>query len=235
MHLLAAGAVSGMYFAVPTRAAARQPHGRIDAALRRAYGPDAPEAVLAIPGMIRAGAAAGRALPDWQVLWDDRPAPAPARWAAEHATRFLSATVAVGTVDQAMLAALQVKHAHLRGSALSRSLLVIDEVHASDAYMTAVIERLLRGHLDAGGHALLMSATLGARARARWLDEPQLPALEDAKCAPYPAVRVKGNLRPSGSPGAGGTGTVRLPGQTDSTAPSLSTRTYAFPRATSAS
>ena len=35
-----------------------------------------------------------------------------------------------------MLATLKVKHAHLRGSALSRSLLVIDEVHASDAYMT---------------------------------------------------------------------------------------------------
>ena len=63
-----------------------------------------------------------------------------------------------------MLAALQVKHAHLRGSALSRSLLVIDEVHASDTYMTAVIDRLLRGHLAAGGYALLMSATLGARA-----------------------------------------------------------------------
>ena len=206
MHLLAAGAVSGMYFAVPTRAAAGQLHGRIDAALRRAYGPNAPEAVLAIPGMARAGAAAGRALPDWRVLWDDRPGPAPARWAAEHATRFLSATVAVGTVDQAMLAALQVKHAHLRGSALSRSLLVIDEVHASDAYMTAVIERLLRGHLDAGGHALLMSATLGARARARWLDEPHVPALEDAKCAPYPAVWARGNPRPSGTAGAGGAG-----------------------------
>ncbi len=206
MHLLTAGAVSGMYFAVPTRAAARQLHGRIAAALRRAYGTEAPEAVLAIPGMVRAGDASGRALPDWRVLWDDHPGPAPARWAAEHATRFLSATVAVGTVDQAMLAALQVKHAHLRGSALSRSLLVIDEVHASDAYMTAVIERLLRGHLDAGGHALLMSATLGARARARWLDEPHVPAVEDATRAPYPAVWVKGNPRPNGTAGAGGTG-----------------------------
>ena len=38
---------------------------------------------------------------------------APQRWAAEHATRFLAAPVAVGTVDQAMLAGLQVKHAHL--------------------------------------------------------------------------------------------------------------------------
>ena len=206
MQLLAAGAVSGMYFAVPTRAAARQLHGRINAAVRRAYGADAPEAVLAIPGMVRAGDASGRALPDWRVLWEDYPGPAPARWAAEHATRFLAATVAVGTVDQAMLAALQVKHAHLRGSALSRSLLVIDEVHASDAYMTAVIDRLLRGHLATGGYALLMSATLGARARVRWLDEHPVPTLDDAKRAPYPAVWVRGDPRPSGSAGADGVG-----------------------------
>ena len=84
----------------------------------------------------------------------------PARWAAEHATRYLAAEVAVGTVDQAMLAALRVKHAHLRGAALSRSLLVIDEVHASDSYMSHVQGALLRAHLALGGHALLMSATL---------------------------------------------------------------------------
>ena len=67
-QLLAAGKVSGLYFAVPTRAAARQLHGRVDTALRRVYGPDAPEAVLTIPGMVRAGEAEGRRLPNWQVL-----------------------------------------------------------------------------------------------------------------------------------------------------------------------
>lgn len=40
----------------------------------------------------------------------------PARWAAEHATRFLAAQIAVGAVDQAMMAGLQVKHAHMRGA-----------------------------------------------------------------------------------------------------------------------
>ena len=33
----------------------------------------------------------------------------------------------------------------LRGSSLNRSLLVIDEVHASDTYMTEVLARLLKG------------------------------------------------------------------------------------------
>ena len=45
----------------------------------------------------------------------------------------------VGTVDQALLAALPVRHAHLRGASLLRALMVVDEVHASDAYMTQLL------------------------------------------------------------------------------------------------
>ena len=93
-------------------------HRRVNLAIRRAYGSQAPEAVLAIPGVLRSGDFEGQQLPNWKVLWDDqKPAlnqkPARNRWAAEHATRFLAAPIAVGTVDQAMLGALQVKHAHL--------------------------------------------------------------------------------------------------------------------------
>lgn len=201
-QLFAAGAVSGLYFAVPTRAAARQLHGRVDKALRRVFGAAAPEAVLAIPGMLRAGEFTGQRLPNWRVRWDDDATNAPQRWAAEHATRFLAATVAVGTVDQAMLAGMQVKHAHLRGSALSRSLLVIDEVHASDAYMTVILKHLLDGHLATGGYAMMMSATLGASARARWTGE-SLPDSEVARVTPYPAVWVDGESNPRAPAQAG--------------------------------
>ena len=201
-QLVAAGAVSGLYFAVPTRAAARQLHGRVDKAMRRVFGSAAPEAVLAIPGMLRAGEFAGQRLPHWRVSWEDDATSAPQRWAAEHATRFLAAPVAVGTVDQAMLAGLQVKHAHLRGSALSRSFLVIDEVHASDTYMTEILVRLLGGHLATGGYAMLMSATLGGRARVRWTGET-LPGFEIARAAPYPAVWTNGDVKPLVVSGAG--------------------------------
>ena len=86
--LLAAGKVSGLYFAVPTRAAAKQLHGRIDEALKRAFGKAAPEAVLAIPGMLKAGEFEGQRLPHWRVQWNDSATSVPLRWAAEHATRF---------------------------------------------------------------------------------------------------------------------------------------------------
>ena len=208
-QLYARGAVSGLYFAVPTRAAAGQLHGRVDKALRRVFGKQAPEAVLAIPGMLRAGEFKGQRLPHWLVRWDDDEISAPKRWAAEHATRFLAAAVAIGTVDQAMLAGLQVKHAHMRGAALSRSLLVIDEVHASDTYMTEILKQLLDGHLEAGGYAMLMSATLGARARVRWTEEI-MPSVEEAIAAPYPAVWVAGENKPCAAMDSGQPKTVYL-------------------------
>lgn len=192
--LFAAGKVSGLYFALPTRAAARQLHRRVDQVIRRVYGPRAPEAVLAIPGMVHSGKFKGQRLPNWEVLWDDSKE-APHRWAAEHATRFLAAPIAVGTVDQAMLSALKVKHAHLRGSALSRSLLVVDEAHASDSYMTEVLSRLADQHMADGGYAMFMSATLGARARVRWTDAA-LPDKETAISTPYPAVWTRGQCHP---------------------------------------
>ena len=119
-------------------------------------------------------------------------------WAAESPKRYLAAQIAVGTVDQAMLGALQVKHAHLRASCLARNLLVVDEVHASDTYMTEIIRALLDAHTGSGGYALLMSATLGSEARQRWLSPVHREAdreklsLEEAIQKPYPAVSVRG-------------------------------------------
>ena len=153
--------------------------------------------MLAVPGYMRAGVIDGQKLPHWRVLWDDD-ADADkiaARWAAEHSTRYLAAQVAVGTVDQAMLGALKVKHAHMRASSLSRSLLVIDEVHASDRFMTAIQKRLLGSHLAVGGYAMLMSATLGSAARTQWLGSPPT-TFHAAVAAPYPAVWTNLSLAP---------------------------------------
>lgn len=191
-RLFQAGQVDGLYFAVPTGAAAKQLHERVTRSMASLFGEGAPEAVLAIPGYLRIGDHAGQALPEFQVLWEDHPSDEKrlSRWAAESARRFLAAPVAVGTIDQAMLASLQVKHAHLRCAALSRSLLVIDEVHASDPYMTAVQAGLLDTHLAFGGHAMLMSATLGSEAREKWLRgrRASVPACDDAIATPYPAL-----------------------------------------------
>lgn len=181
------GAVDGLYFALPTRSAAVQLHGRVQGMLDRVFGSGAVAAVLAVPGYIRAGDAEGQALPEFGVAWeDDRTADG--RWAAERPKRFLAARVAVGTIDQALMAGLQLRHAHLRAAALSRNLLVIDEVHASDAFMGEVLGQVLRNHVALGGHALLLSATLTAEARSRLLSRPCIPILAEAYGVDYPAL-----------------------------------------------
>ena len=191
-----AGFVDGLYFAVPTRAAAKQLQRRVDAALRRLFPADVrAETVLAIPGYPQTGDVRARRVGRFQVEWEDEPDEDTrlARWSSETSRHFLSAPAAVGTVDQALLAALKVKWAHLRGSALSRSLLVVDEAHASDAYMTELLRALLRAHLAVGGHALLMSATLGAAARVALTDQRargELPPVAAMEAVPYPALTL---------------------------------------------
>ena len=194
-QLFEAGEVEALYFAVPTRAAARQLQTRVNDALKRMFAAPAPEAILAIPGQALAGEAKGLRLPEFRTRWDDTEAARPSRWAAEHATRFLAAQIAVGTVDQVMMAGLKVKHAHLRGAAMSRALVVIDEVHASDAWMTAIQCKLVGDHMSLGGQAMLMSATLGAVARAQWCGEA-VPSLAAAEAAPYPAVWTQSGCSP---------------------------------------
>jgi CRISPR-associated endonuclease/helicase Cas3 len=191
VSLFRRGVVDGLYFALPTRVAATQIFERVKRFRDRIFSEvDRPAVVLAVPGQIRADEAEAVRLPGFEVQWNDAPQDAPelrARWAAEHPKRFLAAQIAVGPIDQALLGVLRIRHAHLRGTALLRHLLVVDEVHASDRYMESLLAGLLRDHAAAGGHALLLSATLGAGMRSRILDVPTTTLTESA-VLPYPAL-----------------------------------------------
>lgn len=213
--LFEAGAVDGLYFALPTRTAATQIHKRLCASLERSF-PDAgrrPPVVLAVPGYVRVddveGSRGDPRLAPFATLWPDDPPDQTRwrRWAAEAPKRYLAGAVVVGTVDQVLLSSLRVKHAHLRATSLVRQLLVVDEVHASDAYMNRVLEAVLERHLAAGGHALLMSATLGAAARQRFIDAERgdVPTLAEAERLPYPALSVREAARSWLAPAGGGT------------------------------
>jgi CRISPR-associated endonuclease/helicase Cas3 len=74
--------------------------------------------------------------------------------------RVFAAPIAVGTIDQALLSIMRTKHAWMQGALLSRHLLVVDEVHASDPYMATLTKALIDRHVSLGGYVLAMSATL---------------------------------------------------------------------------
>ncbi len=196
-RLYADRAIDGLYFALPTRVAARELYARVLKAVKAAFDEEhRPDPVLlAAPGYVQVD---GQSVPPLLAnpegtLWDDNAQDRQRErlWSAERPKRFLAAPIAVGTIDQALLSVLQVKHSLLRSVCLDRHLLVVDEVHASDPYMREVLKALLQGHLARGGWALLLSATLGESAAAAYFGREPAP-LQEAIQRPYPLLSAKG-------------------------------------------
>lgn len=204
IRLFREGAVDGLFFALPTRTAAVQLFHRIETMVAHLWPDDRPPTVLAVPGYLdeEQRGTLPIAADDIDRIEDD--GRAPPLWASEHPKRYFAATISVGTIDQALLATLRIKHAHLRGSALMRLMLVVDEVHASDSYMRRILESLLADHRAAGGHAMLLSATLGGEARTALLADAAMlpPSLEEAATIPYPLISsTSGACQPTESTG----------------------------------
>ena len=93
-----------------------------------------------------------------------------------------------------------VSHSHLRATPLLRQFLVVDEVHASDAYMTTILCEVLRFHLAAGGYGMLLSATLGSRAAVSLVSAshdvpPKIPPRAEAETRDYPLMTMVGGGR----------------------------------------
>jgi CRISPR-associated endonuclease/helicase Cas3 len=80
---------------------------------------------------------------------------------------------------------LPVRHKFVRGFGLANSVLIVDEVHAYDAYMHGLLGEVLRQQKATGGSAILLSATLPANLRAKLLQTWDASGQDDA---PYPAL-----------------------------------------------
>ncbi len=91
-----------------------------------------------------------------------------AAWFSQRRRPLLS-PYGVGTVDQALFAALNVKHHFVRLWGMANRVVVLDEVHAYDTYTSGLIESLLRWLKALGASVVLMSATLPAERRSALL------------------------------------------------------------------
>ncbi|WP_328765421.1 MULTISPECIES: CRISPR-associated helicase Cas3' [unclassified Streptomyces] len=173
----------GFAFLLPTMATSDQMHARVAGVLARqggvgagltlthsmawlsaAYAGDGPSGesgrVLVCDGDEEGEGGAARHRADMR----------PVQW-LRGAKRPLLAQFAVGTIDQALMGVLPVRHSALRLLALSGKTLIVDEAHAYDPYMQVLLGRLLNWLGAFGVPVVLLSATLPASVSDRLIRE----------------------------------------------------------------
>lgn len=160
-HLLDQNLADSIVFALPTQATANAMLARLESA-----------APVIFDGAINLVLAHGRARfqQDFidlqqaarpQTVQSDQEALVQcARWLSESKKRVFLGQLGICTVDQVLVSVLPVRHKFVRGFGLGRSVLIIDEVHAYDAYMYGLLRAVLAQQKAAGGSAILLSATL---------------------------------------------------------------------------
>lgn len=168
----------GIYIAMPTQATSNQMHDRVTRFLQGRYPAQSLDVHL-VHGAALLGD--GPDIPAVERIGqDNEPAQATAQaqsWFLPR-KRTLLAPFGVGTVDQALMSVLQTNHFFVRLFGLGQKVVIFDEVHAYDTYMSTLFQRLLRWLRSTGTSVILLSATLPEKTRtelaAAWLGKPDV-------------------------------------------------------------
>lgn len=191
--LMEQGKARGLYFGLPTQATSNRIYERVLEFILR-ISPTAQRVQLIHGNSWLMDDTL--AMPEQQQLPDDSAVDPkagsgadPLRWFCS-SRRALLAPVGVGTADQAMLAALAVKHFALRRLALLGKVVILDEVHSYDHYTRAIIQQLCRVLADLGSTVIILSATLSGSARSALLQSHSPVSSMDAEedSLPYPCI-----------------------------------------------
>ena len=169
-HRLIDGArANGLYTAMPTMATANAMYVRMEASYRNFCEDGAEPSLVLAHGKAR--------LHNHFIETLDGACAVPAdadsvsgfcnRWFADDRRKALLAQFGAGTIDQALLAVLPAKYQSLRLYGLAGKVVVLDEVHAYDAYVQRELETLIAFIAMLGGSVILLSATLPAAQRQR--------------------------------------------------------------------
>jgi len=186
----AASVNSGFYIALPTQATSNAMHERVEKFLRKRYRDERAVHLQLVHSHAKLSDNVKIVFQGLELIYDSDLTTEEARVVAASwfcgAKRPLLAPFGVGTIDQSLLAALQTRHWFVRLFGLAGKVVVFDEVHAYDTYMSHLLTTLIAWLREIGCSIILLSATLPTSKRHEltraWGSEP--PAAE----APYPRL-----------------------------------------------
>lgn len=184
-RLLDAGLADSIVFALPTQATANAMLGRLEVFASLAF-QDGANIVLAhgksqFNDDFKRLTETGRRP---SIQGESEAAAQCTAWLAQSRKRAFLGQIGVCTVDQALLSVLPIRHKFVRGFGINRSVLIVDEVHAYDSYMTGLLEEVLSRQARTGGSALLLSATLPAHQRRHLVEAWGVGKVEDSSGYP---------------------------------------------------
>lgn len=166
-RMMAQNLATGMYIGLPTMATANSMYTRLATSYRALFDKDCVPSLVLAHGARNLSAEFKDSVMLREQLNDlnygsDEPSASTycSQWIADSHKKALLADIGVGTIDQALLAVLPARHQSLRLFGLASKVLLVDEVHAYDPYMQALLTALLGAHAAQGGSAILLSATL---------------------------------------------------------------------------
>ncbi len=180
-NLLAQGKASGLYFSLPTQITSNRIHRRVQDFINR-IAPNSPDTQL-----IHGNSWLIRNLyhPDIKEENELDEKHYSQSWFAS-SKRALLSPFGVGTVDQALLGIVPVKHWFVRRFALAGKVVIIDEVHSYDWYTGTLIKALCDELVNIGCTVILLSATLLPDFRNRFLNYNDQNGIND-----YPLITGK--------------------------------------------
>lgn len=171
--MLESGNANGIYFALPTQLTSEKIYARLNSFLGKILPDEEQKKTLLIHG---------DAWLEWNMDLDDDGSAGNADSWFQSKKRALLAPFGAGTVDQALLAVLNVKHNSVRAFALSGKVVIIDECHSYDHYTGFLLKELICALRNYGCTVILLSATLTAAARR------ELAQLQCGESVAYPLI-----------------------------------------------
>lgn len=160
-RMLAQGQATGLYFALPTQTTSNAVYTRVNAFLDKIIDDD--------DAAKRALLVHGKAALVMQEMGEDA-APG-GSWFAPR-KRSILAPFGVGTIDQALMSVMGVKHSSVRTLGLLGKVVILDELHSYDMYTGTIVDALVKELRELGCTVIVLSATLTQQRRSMLTDQP---------------------------------------------------------------